>query len=535
MTTFAAQKNAMKIKLLAFILSITTYAAAQTAEYIIGPEGYGLEAPYTDRGMIPTFITGDDMFAFTRKVDASTNVPRSYLIRRNLVDGSMYVYDGIQLSGTADFYSPVNFTDHDGYVYFRSASKIYRVNKATNEIAIYIADCEHYYIWGNRILYDMWNSSKTFVRNMTNNSQIELFTATSNRNIIAVDAFYEHEGSVYFWGTASWFGARQNGIFKFNPATNTLSTFVLYTLQSSSNMYQGRREVTRVNDNLVFLIKDSTYNNKYVAVNLTTQMLNADFTFDTNSVYDSGVSEPFVIGSQVYIPKDGLTYVSDGVSAPQVSDIGGFGGGWFMSTYNDFLSYNDVVYTNRDTQEFGSEIWRTDGTPEGTYILADLEQGEGDAFYNTGLATVYAGTMYFCTTSGSSRRLYSSDGTTDGTLPMTEADEFSNFGLFKGYMSDLYFYGLKENGPNGLYKIGLGTLEVPSAAASGFAAYPNPAQSILNFSSTIERATVYDGLGRLVMKNINAGSIDVSAMSRGIYYLKGQSEGKSVQLKFIVQ
>ena len=535
MSYFYALKN-MKMKklLLLILLLITNIITAQTSEWIEGPEGYGLNSPYTDRGMIPAFITGDDMFAFTRKIDTSTNVLRNYLVRINLLDDSMHVYDGINLSGTADFYSPVSFTDHNGFVYFRSAGRLYRVNKATNEIAIYINDCEHYYIWGNRIIYDMWNTSKSYVRNMTTNAEVELLTA-ADRKIIEVGAFYEYEGSLYFWASASGFSIRQNGIFKFNPATNVLTTFMLSTLQSSSNMYQGRTEVDRLNNNLVFLLKDSTYDYKYVSLNLTTQAMNPAFNFDTNSVYDSGINEPFVVGDQVFIASQGQTYVSDGISAPVESEIGGFGGGWFVNTYDDYLLYNDVVYTNRNTEEFGSEIWRTDGTADGTYMLIDLEPGEQDAFYNSGVAMVYNDKMYFATTSGSPTRLYSTDGTAEGTVPLTNAGEFSLIGRMKGYGNEMYFYGQKEEGLEGLYRLNVAELSVPSPAVSTLSVYPNPAENILHFSTPIEQADIYDTLGRKVRSITDASSVEISGLKSGIYYLHATSEGRSQQVKFIVK
>jgi ELWxxDGT repeat protein len=441
----------MKKTLLLLLIFVTTGIFAQTPLFIQGPEGYGLEAPYTDRGMRPLYTDGNDLFALTTKKDPSANnMLRNYLVRINMENDTMHFYDYVALGGTADYYSPHSFKTHGNFIFFRCGWRLYKLDKTTNAVVEYLSDCSTYYIIGDYLIYDYWNSSKTYSRNMVTNVTTEI-KAPDDKSIIAIGSIYEYNNEIYFWATVSSFSIRKNGIFKYNPVTKVLTSFMYVALQTSSNMYQGRTEVARVSDNLVFLIKDSTYNMKYVSVNLLTQTLNTNFTFDTNTVYDSGLSEPFVIGSQIYLSRGAQTYMSNGITTPVPAPFN-FTGYSFNEVYNDFISYNGEVYSTIDTPGYGIEVWKTNGTVDGTQLVADLEPGPGDAFYIGGSPIVHGGSMYFCTSAGSVR-IYKTDGTASGTLPLTLPGEFSYIGSIKAFANSLYFYGKKDGGQSGLYKV----------------------------------------------------------------------------------
>src|SRR5207247_2423762 len=69
--------------------------------------------------------------------------------------------------------------------------------------------------------------------------------------------------------------------------------------------------------------------------------------------------------------------------------------------------------------------------------------------------------------------------------------------------------------------------------------YPNPAGSVLNFAvpnnGEISSAVVFDILGKQVALNSNTvgNSIDVSHLSKGVYFVKFAYEGKLLIKKFV--
>jgi ELWxxDGT repeat protein len=74
-----------------------------------------------------------------------------------------------------------------------------------------------------------------------------------------------------------------------------------------------------------------------------------------------------------------------------------------------------VAYFQAYAPDSGSEIWRSDGTAAGTFILKDLCPGEGDQFPTPQLVAL-ATTVYFdANDCASGRELWKSDGTAGGT------------------------------------------------------------------------------------------------------------------------
>lgn len=457
----------MKKILLSLLLVISTGIFAQTAQYLQGPDGYGLTAPYTDKGLIPVYTDGNYLYAVTIKKDpAPGNMPRNYLVRVDMTNDSMYVYANVQLSGTADFYGPRQFTSHGNYIFFNCGWRLYRLDKTTNTITEYLADCDHYYIIGDYMIYDYWNSSKTYSRNMVTNVTTEI-KAPDDKSIITIGSIYEYNNEIYFWATVSSFSTRKNGIFKYNPITKVLNSFMYVTLPSgNSNMYQSVFHMVRVNDNLVYLIKDTNYNYKFVSVNLTSQALNTSFTFDMQSVY--GASEPFVVNNQVFLSRGENTFVSDGVATPVISPIGGFRS-YFGNLNKNYMYLNGNVFAVAEgTPPTGRDIRKTDGTVAGTELVATLTAGLGGTIYASG-AIVHNGTIYFSTLDGSTvATLYRTDGTSQGTHRLTLPGLFTSITNLKGFEDHIYFYGKKNNGPAGLYKININQPPAPSVCGEIF-------------------------------------------------------------------
>ncbi|TWT37656.1 Peptidyl-prolyl cis-trans isomerase A precursor [Posidoniimonas corsicana] len=80
----------------------------------------------------------------------------------------------------------------------------------------------------------------------------------------------------------------------------------------------------------------------------------------------------------------------------------------------EFVEIGDVTYFVANDGTNGRELWKTDGTVEGTSMVADIRPGAGSS-YPTELVNVN-GTLFFAADDGASGlELWKSDGTADGT------------------------------------------------------------------------------------------------------------------------
>ena len=69
-------------------------------------------------------------------------------------------------------------------------------------------------------------------------------------------------------------------------------------------------------------------------------------------------------------------------------------------------------------QEHGWEPWTSDGTIAGTWLVRDVRPGERSSFHPDSSAAAAGGRLYWSGNDGSGNRLWTSDGTADGTMPM---------------------------------------------------------------------------------------------------------------------
>ena len=86
---------------------------------------------------------------------------------------------------------------------------------------------------------------------------------------------------------------------------------------------------------------------------------------------------------------------------------------------SNFVEFNNKLYFSANDGENGNELWVTDGTVEGTQILADLSSGEGDYSNNGSYPSdlvEFNNKLYFSARNDENgRELFSTDGTAEGT------------------------------------------------------------------------------------------------------------------------
>ncbi len=141
-------------------------------------------------------------------------------------------------------------------------------------------------------------------------------------------------------------------------------------------------------------------------------------------------------------------WVSDGTAAGTrlVKDIyngatGSIGDYFYLLA----CDVNGVLYFRAKDSLFGSELWRSDGTAAGTYMVKDISPGMFDS--NVGEFEALNGNIYFTANTGS--QVWRSDGTGTGTTLLGSFNVATNLSAFNG---NLYFSADNNNNGQELWK-----------------------------------------------------------------------------------
>lgn len=141
-------------------------------------------------------------------------------------------------------------------------------------------------------------------------------------------------------------------------------------------------------------------------------------------------------------------WCTDGTTAGtfMVKDInpGSFNGIGDYFTYTAYVM-NGTLYFKGDDGIFGWELWRSDGTVNGTYLVQDLTPGSSSSGF--GYFTSANNILYF--TGGTGSQLWRSDGTTAGTYVLAGFTIITNLCAFNG---NIYFAADQNNSGQELWK-----------------------------------------------------------------------------------
>ena len=98
-----------------------------------------------------------------------------------------------------------------------------------------------------------------------------------------------------------------------------------------------------------------------------------------------------------------------------------------LSERSDFIEWNGILYfLNNDVENYrGKELWRSDGTPEGTNIVKDINKVSSNDSYPRYL-TVVNNILFFTAYDGSVRGLWRTDGTDNGTVMIKDQSTWSS-------------------------------------------------------------------------------------------------------------
>ena len=155
-----------------------------------------------------------------------------------------------------------------------------------------------------------------------------------------------------------------------------------------------------------------------------------------------------------FFPGVGQALYLYGVSSGQLQLLKVFSTGGANSTGFGFTTLNEgVSLFVESTDEFGPELWRTDGTVDGTYLVKDIRQvQETSQYYHVNNLTVFDGIAYFSADDGSGEALWRSDGTEEGTYQLADAGAaYAPHNFFK-HRDRIYFVASQGRfGDYGIY------------------------------------------------------------------------------------
>lgn len=173
----------------------------------------------------------------------------------------------------------------------------------------------------------------------------------------------------------------------------------------------------------------------------------------------------------------------------------------------NFKQIGNKVFFAANNGTNGNELWITDGTEEGTVLVKDVNPGSNAS--NPNNLTEVNGKLYFLASDGSGEaRLWESDGTTEGTKMTLELKPgYTNFilGKMEEYNGALYLSAkLSVSQGQELYKIELPALNVENHNKKAINLYPNPTNGELFFTG-FEKGSydLYDLKGSLIRKDGN--------------------------------
>ncbi len=240
---------------------------------------------------------------------------------------------------------------------------------------------------------------------------------------------------------------------------------------------------------------------------------------------------------QMALPQANIDLVKDIYPGPASSNI-----------FN-LISGDTTVYFMADDGTHGSELWKSNGTKQGTQLVKDIAPGLSSTFLN---AMVNVHDKLFFTINDI---LWQSDGTKKGTNPVNDVNlaGVSGLGNLTAFGNNLAFTAFAPTTGQELYTGNTGAAAVAAIAATDIlsiesntptfntSVYPNPAHSkaTLKISGNTEDVlvTIADMNGRIIWRNNynNQSRIElpVEKLTAGMYLVTVKHIGDSRIIKLV--
>ena len=143
------------------------------------------------------------------------------------------------------------------------------------------------------------------------------------------------------------------------------------------------------------------------------------------------------------------------ILTPGVSE--GYNGSSFAnsSSPQDLIEFNDKLYFTADDGENGRELFVSDGTAEGTQLIANVNPGSGYDYNDISMIselTEFGDRLYFSANDGQSgNELFVSDGTAEGTqllvdfAPDSSSAGYNSFPKYFVEFNDKLYFTVEGN------------------------------------------------------------------------------------------
>lgn len=498
------------IFLLLIFLSININA--QTISRIPSPSETGLDANSTDQSMIPIIKKDNFMYCYTTKLIGT--VQRYAVVRVNLNTDEVQLYSSDLLSGASQFFArPRNFMFYQNDVYFNCGTRLFKLDLLSNTITQIATFCQKFYLFNNYLIYN-YNSDNTYVKNLITGTTSELKTSNNTQSIEDTSEFFEDNNQLYFVSNAT-------KIDRF-VAPNSTNTLYNAPQQPSTINTWADNGAIKINNNLVFvLIENGAI--KFVSLNLSTNTINPNFTFNSQATSGYGVRLPFILDNLIYLTNTNQLYSSNGVDTPVLTNLP------FITSYP--LVYNNEAYGLVYTTTYGPEVWKTNGTLSGTTILKDINVGtEGISGWNPIIHnnSIFSSKSNVNTPTNWDLNIYTSDGSTDNTIPILPENYFTAINGVSaptvGYNDNLYVYA-ETISEKGLFKINVSQYNLSQQSfdlINKNIFFPNPADNIISFIDNQNVIEIYDLIGKLVFRKENINQVNIENLNKGIYLVKSK-------------
>lgn len=178
-------------------------------------------------------------------------------------------------------------------------------------------------------------------------------------------------------------------------------------------------------------------------------------------------------------------WVTDGTEAETVlvKDINPGTGHGLNASGAGLVPLGNELYFAANDGVHGKELWKSDGTEEGTVLVKDILEGTGTTSRHVAGLKPFNGKLYFSAmenTSGS--KLFESDGTAGGTLPVAPTDATNDYPIEHSlsatvFENGLFFTADFHGTGQKLWRYGGEITNAVSAAAAvspGILVYPSP-------------------------------------------------------------
>lgn len=505
---------------------------------MLGQSAVRINNPSFSNYIVPGLLAEEQGTLYcTTKVQEGA-IWRNYIAKYNIANESFEVLLNFSRTSNTSWINYANFFRYDNFMYFQFGPTLFRLNMTTNETIALITNYSFEALVGPYLIYrgDSSNTSTLTVYNLASQQVANSFTMPNY-----TDAFHLENNNLYFFGSGTAYQLYRYYIYRFDLSTNQLQT--IYTTQHPTGPFPltSKGYVKKVGNNLIFTTKHTANGGRYVSVNLATNQLNPNFTFDVNSGFIYQAKEPFVLNGIVYITVDNSVYSSDGVEAPTLHPLAGFNGVNFVNSDNNFFTYMNEVYTSLyDPVSSSYTVWKTNGSTKEV-----LNPIIGSGSYQSS-ATIYNNTLYFVARNvndtSNNFTIFKSQGTMATTQPLFSGPNLTLLALPFNYQNQMFFYGetsLNDVNDRGLFKINTTQLNTNELLSKNkVMLYPNPAHDFVHFSSEIQPQSIrlYNVTGQLVQvyNDWSSGSLTLPTQ-KGIYMLQLTFEEGVITRKICVE